>query len=243
MLRDAPLLAEIASMQDLTDLARSAQGPGPFPFDDAHEYDCLFDGIARILHRSQAHHVLLVGERGVGKHSIVAELARRAVNGQPAFLADKRIITVDCRYVCPEDSRRMIFGILNQVGARPDLIVAIDGFASLLTSERGASNKPLLFAGLSRVSCRLVGLMTPHEYAELIADDPDYADFFGKVDVDEPGPETAVKLLRHYSRGLEQKFQVGIDEAAIQEAVSLSGKKRGRSSELWYFRIAESPGR
>jgi hypothetical protein len=142
MLRDVPLLAEIAPLQDLTELARSTQGPGPFPFDDAHEYDGLFDGIVRILHRSQANHVLLVGERGVGKNTIVAELARRGANGQPTFLADKRIITIDCRYVCPDDSRRMIVGILNHVGARPDLVVAIDGFASLLNSERGATNKP-----------------------------------------------------------------------------------------------------
>jgi hypothetical protein len=130
------LPAHLAPGQDLTDLARNAMNCAPFPFEEAAEYDVLFDNIARILHRSQAHHVLLVGERGVGKQTVIAELARRAVNGQPAFLADKRIITVDCRYVCPAVSRRMIVGILNHVGARPDLVVAVDGFASLLTSRR-----------------------------------------------------------------------------------------------------------
>ncbi len=94
-----PLPPEFGLCQDLTELARTVPDSVPFPFQGAPEYDRLFDAIHRILHRSQAHHVLLVGERGVGKHTIVAELTRRAVKGQPAFLADKRIITVDCRYV------------------------------------------------------------------------------------------------------------------------------------------------
>jgi ATP-dependent Clp protease ATP-binding subunit ClpA len=208
--------------EDLTALARVAGSAGPFPFDDAKEFDGTFDELARILHRSHAHHVLMVGERGVGKSTVLLEFARRAAAGQPSFLANKRIVCIDCRYVCPEDSRRALIAILNQVGERRELVVAIDGLASLLRSERGNSNKAVLFAGLARLRCRIIGLLTPHECGELIADDPDFCDFFGTVEVDEPQHDTAVKLLRHFARGLEHRFQVVIDDEAVREAVSLS---------------------
>src|SRR5207247_8464899 len=143
---------------------RAATSADPFPYDEAREYDALFDNLARILHRSQAHHVLLVGERGVGKQAILVDFARRAALGRPAFLGDKSVVSVDCRYTAPEDSRRVLVGILNHVGGRADLVVAVEGFASLLRSDRGGSNKAILLAGLSRVQCRIMGLMTPHEY-------------------------------------------------------------------------------
>jgi len=219
---EAVLPPEIAPSQDFTEIALMVGAGGPFPFEGAREYDHVFDGIARLLHRGQAPHVLLVGERGVGTYAILAEFARRAAIGRPAFLSDKRVVIVDCRYVCPEESRRMIFDVLNHVGGRDDLIVAIDGFASLLRSERGSSNKCVLLAGLSRVRCRVVALLTPHEYAEVISDDPDYQDFFGKIDVPEPSPETALTLLRHYARGLEHAFGVTVEDDAIREAVNLS---------------------
>ncbi len=150
MLRDAPLLSDIASFQDLSELPRSAAPSGPFPFDDAAEYDGLFENIARILNRSQAHHVLLVGERGVGKHTIIAELARRAVNSQPAFLGDKRIITADCRYVCPEDSRRMIVGILNTWVARTELFAMPVADSVRATRRRACGDWRAPLRGLPR---------------------------------------------------------------------------------------------
>ncbi len=115
-----------------------------------------------------------------------------------------------------------LLGIMRAIAQKPELIVAIDGFASLLRAERGESNKGFLLDDMSGMHCQIIGLMTPHEYFQLIADDPDYQDFFGKVDVEEPAPETAIKLMRHFARGLEAKFGLAIEDEAIREAVGLS---------------------
>jgi hypothetical protein len=52
----SPLPPDIVPSEDLTERARTSAGTGPFPFDEAREYDPTFDGIARILHRGLAHH-------------------------------------------------------------------------------------------------------------------------------------------------------------------------------------------
>ncbi len=102
-----------------------------------------------------------------------------------------RFLNVDCRYVSPDESRPLLAALLAQVIDRPDLIVCIDGFASLLRGARAVSNKPVLLAALARARCRVVGLLTPRECDEIAGDDPDFAEFFTRVEVDEPDPDTA----------------------------------------------------
>ncbi len=221
---DAPfrLPPQLAASEDLTYRARSSAAPAEFPFDGVPQYERLFDALARVLHRRQLHHVLLAGERGVGKSTVVAELARRAAAGSIPFLARARFLSVDCRYVSPDESRQRLAALLAHVADRPDLVVCVDGFAPLLRGERAASNKPVLLASLAHARCRVVGLLTPRECDEVASDDPDFAEFFTRVDVEEPDPDTALRLLRHFALGLADRFRVAIDGEAVRQAVALS---------------------
>jgi ATP-dependent Clp protease ATP-binding subunit ClpA len=213
---------QLAACDDLTHRARTASALADFPFDGEPAFERLFDDLARALHRRQFHHVLLSGERGVGKSTVVAELARRAAAGRIPFLARARIVSVDCRYIPPDESRQRLAAVLAHVAERPDLIVCLEGFPALLQGERAASNKPVLLAALAHARCRIVGLLTPRECDELLSDDPDFAEFFTRVDVDEPDAETALRLLRHFAFGLAERFQVAIDPEAVRQAVTLS---------------------
>ena len=213
---------QLAASEDLTHRARAGTAGGDFPFDGVPQYVRLFDALARVLHRRRTHHVLLAGERGVGKSTIVAELARRAAVGAIPFLAQARFLSVDCRYVSPDESRPRLAALLAHVADRPDLIVCIDGFSSLLRGERAASNKPVLLAALAHARCRVVGLLTPRECDEVASDDPDFAEFFTRVEVEEPDADTALRLLRHFALGLAERFRVSIDDEAVRQAVALS---------------------
>jgi ATP-dependent Clp protease ATP-binding subunit ClpA len=217
-----PLPPELCPSEDLTHRVRAGGFDGPSPFDGEPRIERLFDAVARALHRSQAGHVLLVGERGVGKHTIITELARRAAAGRPAFLARKRFVRADCRYVVAEETRPLLHAMLAHVAGRPDLVLCVDAFAGLLNSDRPGGNKAVLFAGLARSSCRVIGLMTPREYEEMAADDPEIAEFFARIDVEEPEPELALKIMTHFAAGLQQRYRVAIDEQAVRQAVALT---------------------
>jgi ATP-dependent Clp protease ATP-binding subunit ClpA len=221
--REPPLVPpELAPSEDLTRRAQEAAAPEAFPFDGEPLYERLFDQLARALHRRQARHVLLTGERGVGKSTVVAELARRAAAGHIPFLAGRRFLSISCRYFPPDESRPRLAALLAHLAGHPEVVACLDGLAALLRGERGTSNKPVLLAALAHARCQLIGLVTPHDYEELIADDPDYADFFSRVDVEEPNPEVALRLLRHFARGLEDRFGVIVDDEAVRQAVLLS---------------------
>jgi len=213
---------ELGPAEDLSQRVRTGAAPAAYPFDGEPLYEALFEGLTRVLHRRRGNHVLLVGERGVGKSTVATELARRAAVGAIPFLQSKRFLAVDCRYVPPDESRPRLAALLDHVAARPDLVVVVDGFAALLRGERVTSNKPILLAALAHARCRFIGLVTQREFEEQVADDPDLAEFFTRIDVPEPDPETALKLLRHFAVGLAQKFQVQIDAEAVCQAVVLS---------------------
>jgi ATP-dependent Clp protease ATP-binding subunit ClpA len=213
---------QLAASEDLTERARGADPLREYPFDHEPQYDGLFDALARVLHRRQNHHLLLSGERGVGKSTVVAELARRAATGAIPFLARSRFVSVDCRYVPPDESRQRLAAILSHVAGRADLVVYLDGFAALLQGERSTSNKPVLLAALARARCRIVGSVTPRECDALVADDPDFGEFFTRIDVEEPDADTALRLLRHFAQGLADRFRVGIDDEAVRQAATLS---------------------
>jgi len=214
---------EIAAAEDLTwRVQNSAAAAEDFPFDGEPQYEELFRNVGRILHRRQCGHVLLVGERGVGKSTLMAELARRAAAGRVPGLEKSRIVEIDCRYVSREESRPRLEGILSRVTGQAGLVICFRQFASMLRSDRSQSNKPLLLASLSRASCRVIGLLTPREYEELVSDDSDMHDFFARLDVNEPDIAVGIKLLRHFAVGLENRFKVRIEPAAIDQAVVLT---------------------
>jgi ATP-dependent Clp protease ATP-binding subunit ClpC len=213
---------ELASCEDLSHLTRGAARDGEYPFDLDPQYAKLFADLARAFHRSQARHVVLVGERGVGHGTIITELARRVTVGQIPFLANNRIVAIDCRYVPCEESRERLTAILAHVAQRSEIIACFDGFANLMRSDRGRSNKGLLLAALARSSFRMLGRLTSAEYEELVADDADMLEFFQRVDIAEPSLDTAQKLLRHFAVGLQQKYRVAIDADAVDRAVVLS---------------------
>ncbi|MCE9556683.1 MAG: AAA family ATPase [Planctomycetes bacterium] len=215
----ADLPPEIAPCIDLTARVQVASG-GRFAFDGDPKAEAVLEGISRALCRRSARHVLLTGEPGVGQTMVLGELASRLATDTVAGLSDRRVLLVDCRYTAPEQSRQRLFAILSLVGS-DEQIVAIDGFAALMRSVQG-TNKAVLFSALSSVGCRIIGLITPHEYQELFSDDPATRDFFSRVEIEEPDVISAKQIVSRLSAGLARQYELAIDHGATDRAVVLS---------------------
>ena len=216
------LPAELAPSEDLTHLAQTSLNDGPSPFAAAPAYERVFEAIARALHRRRSHHVLLTGERGVGKTTVLAELARRAAAGAIPTLRERRLLYIDCRYWPPEEGRQRLAVLLALLAEKKDVIACLDGLPTLLRIDSGGGSRATFLATLARASYRNIVLLTPREFEEVIADDPDFYEFFERVEVPEPDPETALALLRHFAAVLERQFGIRIDDDAVRQAVTLS---------------------
>jgi ATP-dependent Clp protease ATP-binding subunit ClpA len=216
---DAPVLLppEVAASEDLTWHARRAGAASGSPY----EGDPLFDWLARALHRRERPHALLVGERGVGKSTLLAEFARRAAFDR-GFLAAKRVVSVDCRHTPPDEARARLVAVLEHTCPHADLVICLDGLHGLVLPHQRESNRPVLLAALAHARCHFVATLTPHEFDDLAPDDPEFAEFFTTVQAPEPDADTALRIMTYFARGLSERYRVPVDPEAVRQSVALT---------------------
>ena len=222
-MNDAPdrprIPREIAASEDLTGAAEGggrAAGYAGLP-----EYAPVLERLARVLHRGGRRHAVLTAEPGVDAEMFLADFAGLASSGWMPFLADKQVIAVDARHTTPEESRDRLLAILASVAAHPDAVICLSGFETLLRSPQGTNRGPLLCA-LDSIRCRLIGLMRPDAYEELIAGDTELEEVFARVELPEPSPDAAPQIVKNYCRTLAAHFQVKIADETAALAAGLS---------------------
>jgi ATP-dependent Clp protease ATP-binding subunit ClpC len=193
-----------------------------------------FEQMVHILGRSNKNNVVLVGEPGVGKKTMVEELAQRmADNEAAAFLQGKLFVSIDLAMVvtAAQHSRRST-EFLNaitaeMVKAEKDTLFFFDELHALLAAgaEGGANEivlllKPALLSG--KVRC--IASATPAEHHAAIASAPWLSERFLAVKVEPPTEETAIKILQVEKDRFEKFHSVQFTEEAITAAVVLSSR-------------------
>jgi ATP-dependent Clp protease ATP-binding subunit ClpA len=217
------LLEDLIPLENLTRQVRQLVSSAPSPFTNDAGFDAFFDSLCRGLHRQAPRHALIIRERGVGERAALVELSRRSAEGKVEFLRDSEVWVADCRHLPAEARRAVIDAIFHEFGSQKQTVICLDGFASLLRSEAAQATRSALLWHLTRARCRVVGILTPHEYEEHFLDDAESHELFSIVHFEEPETEVALRLTRHYANGLEARYKVKISDEAVNRAVLLSG--------------------
>jgi len=215
---DGPLLvpSQLFPSQDLTFLARCGgivPAAGSLANDESVALGALphlVDSMARALHRRRSRHVLVTGQRGVGKTTLVWEFARRTASGDIPFLQESRILWVDVHDVAPDESRPRFMALLEYLAEFPDLIVCLDGLGALLRIAGGTTNKSLLRTAFRHPQRRIIGVMSQWDFDELLAPDAEFLDVCTRIEVAEPADGTALDIVRQAAQRLEADFDCRI---------------------------------
>ena len=229
---DGPLLVppQLFPSQDLTFLARCGgivPAAGSLADDESSATRALpqlLESMTRALHRRRSRHVLVTGQRGVGKTTFVWELARRAAAGEIPFLKDCRFLWVDVQDVSPDESRPRFMALLELLAEYPALIVCLDGLGSLLRVEGGTTNKSLLRVAFRHPNRRIIGVMSQWDFDELLASDAEIFDVCTRVQMTEPDETAAHHIVRQAAERLETDFNCQISSAALERSVALAGR-------------------
>lgn len=208
--------------EDITESIKQTPFNEPSPFVGDPTYEAFFDSVCRALHRNSPKHILLLRERGVGEQSVLLELARRALCGNPPFLRARRLVYADFRHVPIEQTRNALAEMFAATSGEQNLILCVDGFAALLRDHAYGELRSLTLAALSRSISRFVGILSPREYEELLADDAESHELFSLLHLHEPQGAVAVALVKQVARGMERQYQVGIDDQAVRRSVALT---------------------
>lgn len=190
--------------------------------------------VVDILMRRRQNNPILTGEAGVGKTAVVEGFALRIARGDvPPALREARLLALDVGLLQAGASMKGEFEnrlrqVIDEVQASPVPIIMFIDETHTLVGAGGAAGTGdaanLLKPALARGTLRTIGATTFAEYKKHIEKDPALTRRFQVVQVDEPDPERAVRMMRGIASMLEGHHRVQVLDEAIEAAVNLSAR-------------------
>lgn len=186
--------------------------------------------LAKILGRRIKPNVIIYGEPGVGKTALIEGFCQRIVDEKvPFYLVGAEVFSLDMGALIAgatykgeiEDRLKSIIKDLKEFDAKA--ILFIDEIHSLLDVRGGAAGAAnLLKPELARGVLTVIGATTFAEYRKYIEKDDAFKRRFDVLEVKEPTPGKALRMLKTLMPKYEEHHKLKIREDSLQEAVHLA---------------------
>ena len=187
------------------------------------------DNIINVLAKRFKSNVLMVGDPGVGKTAIAEGLAQSIRNGDvPEFLLGHEVYSLEIGSLLAGSKYRGDFeekvkAVLDALTTKKKAIIFIDE-AHTMQGAGGSTNGSIDFANMikpaiTKGTLKVIASTTWEEFYESFEKDRALMRRFYKIGIDEPSPESTVRILTGLSKRLEDFHNVSITEEAIKIAV------------------------
>ena len=189
--------------------------------------------IERILARDGENNVVVVGEPGVGKKTVVMALAKRISQGQvlPA-LSHKRVLELDVAATLAgakstNDVTSRLKALLNDAVKAGNVILLVDEIHTLFGTGTGVGEinaTELFIPYLDLSNFQIIGLTDYDQYNNTIAKNSILMKSFHKVEIKEPDKDISLKILQDVVPEIEAHSQVLILYQSMKEAIELTDR-------------------
>ncbi|WAE44459.1 ATP-dependent Clp protease ATP-binding subunit [Levilactobacillus brevis] len=189
--------------------------------------------VIQILSRRTKNNPVLIGEPGVGKTAIAEGLAQRIVAGDvPEDMQQKRLMMLDMGSLVAGTKYRGEFEdrlkkVIEEIYNDGQVILFIDELHTLIGAggaEGAIDASNILKPALARGELQTIGATTLDEYQKYIESDAALERRFATVQVNEPTPSEALRILKGLRSRYEDHHHVNITDTALEQAVKLSGR-------------------
>jgi len=187
--------------------------------------------VEEVLSRSNKRNVILVGEAGVGKTTVVYALAEKSITGQlPAAIKYKRFLEIDLTSLLSsigaggvlEERLKNLFTEVSHAG---DVVLFIPQIEYLATNEGGGVDiTGLVLETVKEGRLQIIGTTTRASYKEYIEGKSAFADSFEVVEIPEPTKDEAVRILEEAAANIERKTGISVTYRALEKTVELAQK-------------------
>ncbi len=191
------------------------------------------DLLIETLLRKKKSNPLLIGKAGVGKTSIVEELARRINKGiVPSELLDKTIVMLEMGSLISGTKYRGEFEerltkIIKEVIENKNIILFIDEIHTMINAggAEGAINaSDILKPYLARGDIKCIGATTVDEYYQSIFKDKALERRFFTIQIEEPDLNKTKDILLGIKKDYETHHDIQISEQNITDIVRLTNQ-------------------
>jgi ATP-dependent Clp protease ATP-binding subunit ClpC len=185
----------------------------------------IFDSI-----ESGQNGILLVGDPGVGKRSIVEGLAQLMVKEEvPRFLKDKRLVELDVSRLIsgtsPSQAQDRMLKIINEIQRSRNIILYIENIENIMGissgSEESLELSEVLAETLSRQGIYCLASAGRENYSRYL-EGRSIANSMSVIKISEPSIDDAIYMLESKVAWIESKYGVYFDYNSLEKAVKLS---------------------
>jgi len=194
--------------------------------------DLEIEEISQILAKRNKSNILMVGDPGVGKTAIAEGLALKIILGEvPEYLKEFSVYNLDIGGLVAGSKYRGEFEeklkeVIKALTIKGKCILFIDeahqmrGAGSGNQSSVDFSN--MIKPALNKGQIKVIASTTWEEYTQSFEKDRALMRRFYRLNIEEPSPDTAKKILHGLRPYFEEFHQGEIDDYAIESAVDLS---------------------
>lgn len=190
------------------------------------------DQIERVLARSGRHNVLVIGESGVGKRTVVLALVWRMHFGKTLRpLRHKRVLELDVSAVLAGASiagelEARLVSILNNAVSAGNVVLFVDRLERLFGAEAGQAGAinagEILIPYLESSALQLVGTTTFADYHRFFERQPAVVTQFERVEAREPKPDQVLKILEEVAPIFETRYGILVSFPALKEIITIA---------------------
>ncbi|MFW5756449.1 MAG: ATP-dependent Clp protease ATP-binding subunit [Tangfeifania sp.] len=191
--------------------------------------DNVIREITEILGRRNKANVLIIGDAGVGKTSLVNGFTQNVIDekvpselmGAMVFELDYGALIAGASYKGEVEDR--LKNIISEIQQFDKAILFIDELHTLLDKQGGTAGAAnLLKPELAKGNLIIVGTTSIDNYTKFIEPDEAFSRQFELVKIEEPDEQTARRMLKKIITKYEEHHQLKVDEEVIAEAIRLS---------------------
>lgn len=194
--------------------------------------DKEIDSIVKAFNKRKCNNVVLVGEAGVGKTSIVEGLAKRIVDGiAPATIKDCKIFKLNASEMVSGTQFRGIFeeriiSFTKEIKGIKNAILFIDDIHNIIGDKQKNDYdfSDLLSNLLTDSKVKVIVATTPKGYHTSFENDAELSRKFQKIMVDAPSKNDCLNIVNGIKKNYEKYHNVIYSDDAIMSCVELSSR-------------------